>query len=200
MHLVPLHSPRHLTQLQTALNQSLGYTFRISVTTVPYLCIDLGFYPLDLQAAVASSASWPTPPLGPRIPLSPPVSPPHFLPPPPFPVSRPYNVDVQCQNSHPFSTSPISLLRTLGTTSMARTMFNGSANSRPSLPPSPSPYATPVPHHKMAGFLRVVAHHAALITGGTPRQFLYGWLPSPVYSRHLFLRGGAGSPDAPCVS
>ena len=53
MHLVPLHSPRHLTQLQTALNQSLGYTFRISVTAVPYLCIDLGFPPLNLQAAVA---------------------------------------------------------------------------------------------------------------------------------------------------
>jgi hypothetical protein len=44
MHLVPLHSPRHLTQLQTTLNQSLGYTFRISVTAVPYLCIDLGFH------------------------------------------------------------------------------------------------------------------------------------------------------------
>jgi hypothetical protein len=53
MHLVPLHSPRHLVQLQTTLNQSLAYTFRISVTEVPYLCIDLGFPPLDLQAAVA---------------------------------------------------------------------------------------------------------------------------------------------------
>jgi hypothetical protein len=45
MHLVPLHTPGHLTHLQTALNQSLGYTFLFSVTAVPYVCIDSGFPP-----------------------------------------------------------------------------------------------------------------------------------------------------------
>ena len=53
MHLPALHSPRHLEQLQITLNKSLAYTFRISLTAVPYLCVDLGFPPLRLQAAVA---------------------------------------------------------------------------------------------------------------------------------------------------
>ena len=66
MHLHPLHSPRHLTQLQTALNPSLGYT-------VPTL---------------------PSPPLGPPISLSPPVLPPHFLPP------SPSSLEAAMQSAH----------------------------------------------------------------------------------------------------
>jgi len=56
MHLVPLHSHRHLTQLhnpQPIPRLHCTYTFRINVTEVPYLCLDLGFPPLDLQTAVA---------------------------------------------------------------------------------------------------------------------------------------------------
>ena len=52
--------------------------------------------------------------------------------------------------------------------------------------------------------LRVVAHHygrppAALITGGTPRQYLYGWLPSPVYIHDNCSSGvvRTQTPDAP---
>ena len=43
-------SPPHATP--NALNQSLAYTFRISVTVVPYICTDSGFL-LDLQAEAA---------------------------------------------------------------------------------------------------------------------------------------------------
>ena len=43
-------SPPHATP--NALNQSLAYTFRISVTVVPYICTDSRFL-LDLQAEAA---------------------------------------------------------------------------------------------------------------------------------------------------
>ena len=73
MHLVPLHSPRHLSQLrvQTTLNQSLAYTFQISVTAVTYLRIDQGFPPLLFGSAGCSRPcplTLPTPSLAPSSP------------------------------------------------------------------------------------------------------------------------------------
>jgi hypothetical protein len=58
MQLVSLHSPRHLTQLQIALNQSLAYTFHISVTAVPYLFIDLGLPPTSTCRPQSSSSAY----------------------------------------------------------------------------------------------------------------------------------------------
>ena len=51
--LVVLHSPAHRNQLQVLLNKSLAATFRVPLTAVPCLHLELGFPPLDLQAAVA---------------------------------------------------------------------------------------------------------------------------------------------------
>ena len=65
MHLVPLHSPRHLAQLQTTLNQSFAYTYRISVTAAPYLGIDLGLPPPGpAGCSRPGSLTLPTPSLG----------------------------------------------------------------------------------------------------------------------------------------
>jgi hypothetical protein len=49
------------------------------------------------------------------------------------------------------------------------------------------------------GTLTQADHHAALIMGGNPRQFPYGWLPSRVYIHETCSSGvvRTKSPDAP---
>jgi hypothetical protein len=96
--------------------------------------------------------------------------------------------------SHHSNRSPSSSLWTLGATSPVRTVTNGSPNSRPSLPPLPSRYVIPSPHHRPP---RAFARPAPCTLSLALLAFR---AIRCVYSRHLFLRGGTGVTPPPWLT